>query len=160
MSEYVTSDTHFGHANIIEYARSDKFSSLEEMDEYLVRVWNETVGVDDVVYHLGDFAWRKYKTYLEQLNGKIILICGNHDSRSMSGFEAVHKFGFDTKDFSMCHYPMLGHRRRIGLHGHLHDKGYVVTGVERGGLNVNCCVEKWEYEPINLRELKNDLEDM
>lgn len=53
--DYVTSDTHVGHARISELAHRP-FASVEEMDAELVRRWNELVGPDDIVLHLGDLA--------------------------------------------------------------------------------------------------------
>src|SRR6185369_462783 len=52
---YFTSDTHFGHANIIRYCHRP-FAGAAEMDDALVHRWNERVGDDDVIYHLGDFT--------------------------------------------------------------------------------------------------------
>ncbi len=49
-------DTHFGHANIIKYCKRP-FSSAQEMNEMLIKYWNETVEPSDTVYHVGDFAF-------------------------------------------------------------------------------------------------------
>ena len=77
---YFTSDTHFGHANIIKFCNRP-FKNVEEMNQKLIENWNSVVGPNDLVFHLGDFAfggqplWRYIR---EQLNGNIILIKGNH----------------------------------------------------------------------------------
>lgn len=52
---WFTSDTHFGHANIVKYS-GRPFEDVYEMNAALVRNWNETVKPGDLVYHLGDFA--------------------------------------------------------------------------------------------------------
>jgi calcineurin-like phosphoesterase family protein len=52
---FFTSDTHFGDPRVLALDRRP-FSSLQAHDEALVEFWNETVGADDVVWHLGDFA--------------------------------------------------------------------------------------------------------
>jgi calcineurin-like phosphoesterase family protein len=93
---FFTSDTHFGHAKVIEYCKRP-FSSVAHMDAELIRRWNYRVQAEDTVYHLGDFSLgkrediRRYRSYL---NGRIILIRGNHDrSRTAmlaAGFEEVH----------------------------------------------------------------------
>ena len=77
---YFTSDTHFGHKNIIRFC-DRPFKDVNEMNEILVKNWNDTVGVDDTVYFLGDFAmsFTPVETITPRLNGRKILIAGNHD---------------------------------------------------------------------------------
>lgn len=78
---YYISDTHFGHKNVIRYDNRP-FDSIEEMDEAMIQLWNETVNDADAVYILGDFSWYKEdKTalILGKLKGHKILIKGNHD---------------------------------------------------------------------------------
>jgi len=77
---FFVSDTHFGHSNIIQFC-DRPFASVEEMDYNLIKNWNEKVPLDGLVFHLGDFGWggyQEYKKIRDQLNGKIILIKGNH----------------------------------------------------------------------------------
>ena len=51
-----------------------------EMDEEMIKRWNETVRPNDKVYHLGDVVInRKALTTLSRLNGDKVLIRGNHD---------------------------------------------------------------------------------
>ncbi len=59
MSLYFTSDTHFGHKNIIQTCNRP-FASVDEMDEAMVARWNQRVGPDDTVFHLGDFCFRNF----------------------------------------------------------------------------------------------------
>ena len=78
---FFTSDLHLGHANVIRYDNRP-FSSVEEMNEELIKRWNAKVGKGDVVYVLGDFIWhtdKKPEDILWALNGMKILIRGNHD---------------------------------------------------------------------------------
>lgn len=78
---FFTSDTHFGHRNIIKYANRP-FKDVEHMDEILIRNWNDTVGPDDTVFHLGDVAlgsWERWHNILTRLSGYKILVVGNHD---------------------------------------------------------------------------------
>ena len=79
---YFTSDMHFGHANIIEFTKTRKFNSVEDMNEELIRRWNSVVHKEDLVYHVGDFAFRSNNSarqWEERLNGTIVHIEGNHD---------------------------------------------------------------------------------
>lgn len=77
---FFTSDLHIWHTNVIRYC-SRPFSSIEEMNEMLVKNWNDTVGPEDSVYCLGDFAiaFRPVETFSSRLNGKKYLVPGNHD---------------------------------------------------------------------------------
>jgi calcineurin-like phosphoesterase family protein len=75
---YVTSDTHFGHANVIKYSNRP-FANADEMDEALIKNWNSLVKATDTIFHLGDFSFKEPEQYLRRLNGKIIYIPGNHD---------------------------------------------------------------------------------
>src|SRR3990167_7246288 len=79
---YFTADLHFGHKNIITFCNRP-FAGTQEMNRALIDNWNSRVQKSDEVYLLGDvsFAAAEYtKHMLEQLNGKIYLIKGNHDS--------------------------------------------------------------------------------
>src|ERR671929_1176204 len=57
MTVWFTADTHFGHAGALGRFRRP-FASVQDMDEAMIRRWNETVGPEDDVWHLGDFALR------------------------------------------------------------------------------------------------------
>ncbi|GGA64091.1 hypothetical protein GCM10011490_13450 [Pseudoclavibacter endophyticus] len=82
--DFVTSDHHFGHARIIELC-DRPFASVAQMDTELVAAWNGVVGPDDTVLHLGDLALGKREEMIrltESLNGRKLLVPGNHDSIS------------------------------------------------------------------------------
>ena len=82
---FFTSDTHFYHGNIIRFCNRP-FKDVEVMNETIISNWNNTVGQDDTIFHLGDFClggsaeWTKI---LDRLNGKIYLIMGNHDLKNI-----------------------------------------------------------------------------
>lgn len=81
---WFTSDTHFNHKRIIEFSNRP-FADVPEMNEELIRRWNDTVPPDGVVFHLGDFAFGKapdWRAILDQLHGRIYLVMGNHDYRN------------------------------------------------------------------------------
>lgn len=78
---FFISDTHFGHKNIIQFC-DRPFATVEEMNEALINNWNNVVGEDDTVYHLGDVAlgkWVEWDGLLSQLNGYKVLVVGNHE---------------------------------------------------------------------------------
>ena len=50
MSRWLTSDTHFGHSNILKYCSSTRpFGDLDEMHAGLIARWNERVEAEDEV---------------------------------------------------------------------------------------------------------------
>lgn len=82
MTTWFTSDTHFGHANIIHLAPGRPFATIEEHDEALVAAWNARVRPGDDVWHLGDASMRfaGLIDVVPRLNGRIHLVAGNHDT--------------------------------------------------------------------------------
>src|SRR5687767_6005129 len=82
MNTFFTSDTHWGHKNIIKFC-SRPYASVEEMDEAMITNWNDRVRPGDTVYHLGDFTFYRredqQRRIIDSLNGNIKLILGNHD---------------------------------------------------------------------------------
>jgi len=80
---WISSDQHFGHKNILEFEpvrikhmEADGF--VGHHDDWLVQKWNEQVGKDDLVIHLGDMMFKGLQTYPQRLNGTVLLILGNH----------------------------------------------------------------------------------
>lgn len=72
------SDFHLDHESIRRHCNRP-FNTLDEMNNHIVSVWNETVNSKDTVYIIGDFAWKNHRKWINELNGKKILIVGNHD---------------------------------------------------------------------------------
>lgn len=94
--DFVTSDHHFGHARISELA-GRPFASVVEMDAVMIERWNALVGPDDVVLHLGDLALGPIEVSIaltSQLNGRRLLVPGNHDrvSPATQTTRAVERF--------------------------------------------------------------------
>ena len=76
MNYFFTADQHFGHANIIKYCNRP-FATSEEMDEILIRNFNQIVKPEDTTIHAGDFTLHKnreevQKKYINRLNGQHI----------------------------------------------------------------------------------------
>ena len=174
---FFTSDTHFGHSNIIKYC-ARPFSNTEEMDKVLIENWNKKVPKDGIVYHLGDFAWgtiNYWERIREQLNGEIILIFGNHDEhllyneRMRKLFKEVtpqKKVWFDKICIYMNHYPFLcfggsykGLNATWQLFGHVHSNPRSKEGLDHKRL-VNCFptqydvgVDNNDFTPISFDEV-------
>lgn len=99
--KFFTADQHFGHANIIKYTHrinpetGELFETVEEMNECMTAAWNSVVGPNDTVYQLGDLTKDSNpKPYLRKLNGKVILIRGNHDYRRAASLVKKELFAF------------------------------------------------------------------
>lgn len=175
MADFVISDTHFLHHNIIKYCNRP-FSSAEEMDEVMIKHWNGTVRPEDTVYHLGDVGLtkgaQKLALIVARLNGKKILTLGNHDNGRNSMLEIGFDMVVDNLEMTyngwrvrMQHYPALvkssdhwfnKHRGPdLVLHGHIHNstpESRKSFG-EPGALpdwNVNLSVEVINYTPQSL----------
>ena len=144
---WIISDTHFFHGNIIKYCNRP-FYSYQEMNEYMINSWNSIVSKDDIIIHLGDFAFRnKAKEIREKLNGTIFLIRGNHDLNvsESDGFILIEGRLIIGK-YILTHHPLLKEEipeRFTNIHGHIHNKKSF------WGLNVS--VERTNYEPIELK---------
>lgn len=129
MERWVTSDTHFYHERILEYCQRP-FDSVEEMNEAIIKNWNEVVARDDIIYVLGDFCFgnkEMLKNVVSRLNGRKILILGNHDRLTKgayldAGFETVTKCPMIIDaDFILSHQPLQGDLGRFyNIHGHKH----------------------------------------
>jgi calcineurin-like phosphoesterase family protein len=145
---WIISDTHFFHGNIIKYC-DRPFYSYQEMNKYMINKWNSVVSKEDIVIHLGDFAFRnKAREIRDKLNGTIFLIRGNHDLNitDTDGFLII-----DGKlvigNIIFTHHPLLKEEIPIGyvnIHGHIHDKDSFY------GINVS--VEKINYTPISIEK--------
>jgi calcineurin-like phosphoesterase family protein len=173
---WVISDTHFNHANILNFTdsttgklvRGDRFSSAKEMDEFMVEKWNSCVKPGDKVYHLGDvmFGDKEYFQKLwPKLHGQKRLIVGNHDDikylSSGGFFSKVHMWRmFPEFGLMLSHVPLHESSLRRGppndpdvqvllnVHGHIHQNA------SPAGPYRNVSVEAIDYTPVNIEELR------
>lgn len=139
------SDLHLFHNNVTKAGRNfdnRPYSNIEEMNEDILRKWNQSVTNADHVYICGDFIWKLNNEnrdeaikILKTMNGNLHLVLGNHD-RAKSDifkkrFEEIvnYKKIKDTLDgrqvqVIMSHYYMPfyeGHyHNAILIHGHSH----------------------------------------
>ncbi len=130
---FLVSDTHFGHMGVCRFMRNDgvtklrPWDSAEEMDEAMVKAWNERVRPNDKVYHLGDVVInRKALKTLARLNGDKVLIRGNHDifrddeyREYFRELRAYHVMNGMILSHIPVHPDSLG-RFGVNIHGHTH----------------------------------------
>lgn len=179
---FFISDTHFGHEKCCTtFKRKDgtplrPFENAQEMDEEMVRRWNEVVREQDKVYHLGDVViGKKHLSQVSRLNGSKRLVRGNHDIfKTKEYIEAGFKEIYGVRvleDMVLTHVPLhpasITERWGYNVHGHLHaniverlyDTGYGSTfstdyGLQPDPLYCNVSVEQIDYRPIELSELR------
>ncbi len=176
MAIYVTTDQHWGHANILKYCQRN-FETINAHDEELTKAWNRIVHDDDIVYHLGDVTLGNPKfasQVFKQLNG-VIRVLGypwHHDARwiksaqhSRSGpveieqpvvvLERVYKSGEVWLPAVLCHYPFevwdRKHYGAIHFHGHVHGELPRVRNRQDVGVDVAFKL-LGEYRPFRLEE--------
>lgn len=152
MTIFIISDTHFHHKNILKYANRP-FASVEEMDEKIVENWNRVVTPQDKVYHLGDVYFDRANNskhpIISRLNGKKILILGNHDDPKDPVLQKhFQKMGIwrHFKEFQviLTHVPIVENSFQhsiINIHGHTHEQG------SPPGPYRSACVELINYTP-------------
>lgn len=166
---WLISDTHFYHKNIIEYCHRP-YKDVIQMTEDIIHKWNSIVDKNDVVWHLGDFAFfnmkdhEKIERLINRLNGTINLLLGNHDrhvSRNLTfwqdlGFGKVWDKPFLFMDnYILSHEPLLtknkidlrGTPKLKNIFGHVHNSNadfYALTPEQQKTWNV----DHQGYDPI------------
>lgn len=175
---FFTSDTHFYHGNIIRFC-TRPFKDVEVMNETIISNWNNTVGQDDIVFHLGDFClggsaeWTKI---LDRLNGKIYLIMGNHDLKNIrqgyiDRFEYVAMqmhIEIGKQKIYLNHYPFLcfdgGYKDVWQLFGHVHTRKNN-TGIDAARLQYlyptqyDVGVDNNNFTPVSFQQVKRIIEN-
>lgn len=161
MKTFLISDTHFYHTNILNFKRKDgtplrDFKDMDHMMTTLVYNWNKVVSENDKVYHLGDVAFVNARglEILNQLNGRKVLIKGNHDNQKLSTYL---KYFYDVRAYHILDNFILSHipihpeslsRWKANIHGHTHDNNLSDPRY------FNISVENINYTPINFEEIK------
>jgi calcineurin-like phosphoesterase family protein len=138
------------------------WDSWEEMNEALVKNWNEVVGPNDLVYHLGDVVFQGVKSLpiVSRLNGKKYLTLGNHDYFKLEEygkyFDKIHMF-YELPNMVLSHFPMhtgtVLERYGVNVHGHIHEKDI------NSGNHFNVSVENIDYRPIELSVLEAKIKE-
>jgi calcineurin-like phosphoesterase family protein len=172
-SVFLVSDTHFGHMGVCRFMRNDGVTKLrpwdspEEMDEAMVKRWNERVKPTDKVYHLGDVVInRKALSILHRLNGDKVLIKGNHDIFKLEDYLQYFR---DVRGYHVMNGMILSHipvhsdslaRFGVNIHGHLHSNrvlkprgvnaatGEILYGTDIDPRYFSACVEQHDFAPV------------
>ena len=181
---WFTSDTHFNHSNILRFTNRP-WSTIEEHDEALIQNWNSVVGIDDTVFHLGDFCFGSPQKIIEirnRLNGNIVLIKGNHDDKNMQRslyplFDDVlyqARIQVNGRTVYLNHFPFLcfahsnpylyGDNYAINLFGHVHS-GPLSKGDDVGRLQYlfptqyDVGVDNNNFFPVSWSQINKQIEE-
>lgn len=171
---YFISDTHFNHDREFLY-KPRGFNSLEEMTETIIRNWNDTVTNEDDIYVLGDFFLGNDIDYmqntLKNLNGKIHLIIGNHDTdrkieiycntSNIFDIQYATMIKYNKRLFYLSHFPTLTatltsnpDHAIINLFGHTHSKDKFF---EDRPYMYNVACDAHDCKPVSIEEIINDI---
>lgn len=150
--DFFSSDHHFNHVNIMKFCPDTRgiFKDVKEMNQAIIRDHNSVVGHEDRVFFLGDLGMlgdQETRKTLSQMNGRKVLIYGNHDNKTLKyphlheSFEWIGPYlrTRDTftsdgvaQDVALFHYPIWEwdgmHRGVLHFHGHVHGKPTGVPG--------------------------------
>jgi calcineurin-like phosphoesterase family protein len=167
--KFYTADLHLDHANIINLSHRP-FSTIDEMNQSLIDKWNKKVTNGDEVYVLGDFSWAngiRTNEFLNQLNGLIYLIKGNHDyflddkNFNKSKFAWIRDYAMikdEGYNIALFHYPVAvwdkQHHGSLHFYGHVHnnvDTQHPLLYALHNAYNVG--VDVRDNEPVTLREI-------
>jgi len=184
-SVFLVSDTHFGHAGVCKFTHGDTdvkirpWTDPDEMDEAMVKMWNETVKPTDKVYHLGDVVInRKALKIMHRLNGDKVLIRGNHDifrddeyREHFRELRAYHVMNGMILSHIPLHEASMG-RFGVNIHGHLHTNRVMkARGIDsKTGATLysdteidtryHCvCVEQTDFRPILFEDVIQRIKD-
>lgn len=168
---FFTSDTHFGHKNIIKYS-GRPFESVEEMDEAIIENWNKVVKPNDEIWHLGDFAFAnedRVREILGRLNGKKHYIWGNHDqvieklggigrSRYFESVQDYKELKMNGRKLILFHYPIFSwngaHKGSWMIHGHCHNS---VNWANENTTRIDVGVDNFNYTPASYEDVAEQL---
>ena len=161
MNDFIWSDLHMGHANVIDY-ESRPYSSVEQLNEALAENWRAVVTKHDRIWNLGDVALKMSKETLEKiiknLPGKKILILGNHDrGRSPTwwhdvGFDEVYPYPVIYEGFYMLsHEPLYVNKNMpyVNVHGHTHGTS------SDNPQQINVSVDVINFTPMPFEDIKD-----
>lgn len=163
---YFTADHHFGHEKIIKLCKRP-FKDLAEMESALIDNWNSIIKPNDDVWHLGDLTYKGevsvLKQRLDSLHGRIHLIKGNHDFKTLKykeRFSSIVDYAelkIQDQNFVLFHYPISSWNKMrhgsIHLHGHCHGSFVPI------GRMLDVGVDCHDFKPLSVNDVLNKTKD-
>lgn len=155
---YFTADTHFEHEAIRVHCGRPHMT-IDQMNDALVENWNSVVPKKGaLVYILGDFAWKNHARWLHKLNGKKVLIKGNHDDMNQKTYDLFREvtplkdIKIEKVKVTLCHYGMMSWNcspwGAWHLYGHSHGR------LPHKGLAMDVGVDCNNYTPVSWETIK------
>lgn len=175
MAIFIVSDLHLGHDKPFIYGARG-FENVEDMNEAIIRKWNEVVDEEDDVCVLGDLVMGPETNLqmLRRLKGRLHIVRGNHDTDTRWNFyqelpnvvevgNSIY-FSYDGYKFYLTHYPTITTRANVGkplkkclvnLCGHTHTKDpFEDWGI---GMIYHCEIDAHDCAPVRLEDIITDL---
>jgi len=130
-------------------------------DAYIIEQWNSVVSPSDKVYLLGDITMKKeYLSSVARLNGRKILILGNHDKFNASVYldyfddvKAVDRIDKFVLSHIPIHPDSIPHWAKVNIHGHTHK--YLVMNRDQVDTRYfNVCLEVNDCLPVDFEHIK------
>lgn len=185
---FFTSDIHFGHKNILFHQSNRRNllykeygeSNLDNMHKYIIKKWNNKISASDTTYVLGDMSCcgfggenkENFIQFVNSLNGKKVLVIGNHDVNILKYPELIELFEevtnykeikIDYQRIILSHFPILHwngcSRGSYMLHGHLHGKKDIVISLLNGYKIMDIGVDTNSMIPYSFEEIHKKLKN-
>lgn len=173
---YVTSDFHFCHDKDFIYAPRG-FNSVTEMNETIIKNFNNIMDWSDTLYILGDCFLNDNEEgmkLMRRIPGEKHIIWGNHDTdtrKFLIGSEFLfHGYAYLLKykgyHFYLSHYPTITSnkdedkplkRRVINLCGHTHTQDKF-KDMDKG-LIYHCELDTHDNKPVLLDDIIEDIKE-
>lgn len=176
MKLFFTSDQHYGHTNILKYAKrpfEPDHQGMMDCAKFMYEMYQQTVSNNDIAVFLGDLALINsrnkeiFKDLFNSLKGTKLLVLGNHDNLTKTfyrecGFKDIRDYHI-VQNIFICHYPCVStgtEKERLCknafdhsecneiYHGHIHEKhSPTFDGIKRH----NMCVD---YAPNGFKPIE------
>lgn len=162
--KWLISDTHLFHPIVLQQRG---YTTIDEMNDDIIRMWKDTVQPSDTVFHLGDFAFgtdlSAIENIIKDLPGKVTLLVGNHDTPVKCAIYAKYWKLASTikyKDIVLSHVPLhptsIYRDTLIGnIHGHIHNA--CINDVRYMNVNFDVLTDK---KIVSLTECRQKLHNI
>jgi calcineurin-like phosphoesterase family protein len=169
--KWVSSDHHWFHGNIIKHCHrpfinntfpedDERHWDVPTMNRVMVERWNSVVAPNDIVYYGGDMFYKgrtkDCEAILDQLNGQIYFVKGNHDKLA-SKFQHRYRFWGDLLEIKyeghlivLCHYAMRTWNKALKGSYHVYGHSHGQLPEDPNSLSFDIGVDCWNFYPVSV----------